>query len=274
VSGKDLKFHPKVFVGKNGQTGKSVYAPALVAIVRDINGKDLSAQVTYLDKETANKLNTDIQKRTLGKITGKAVTLSGSKENQAISFIAEGVETGLSIQEAIKGAHVMASLGKHNMKNIDPRLLAEQVILVADNDGKTLKQDKQLLEAAARLKHAGKDVYIVMPESIGAKTDLNDVLREKGVDGLKQTLAATVKVDEDHVGTDHTHDEQQAVKRFNSNSTHLPGDERESMQSYNDGMRQQHKQSIRGLDQERTKASSVNPSADQLNRQAQIDREI
>ena len=103
VSGKNLKFHPKVFVGKDEQTGKSAYAPALVAIARDINGKDLSAQVTYLDKETANKLNTDIQKRTLGKISGKAVTLSGSKDTHNISFIAEGVETGLSVQEAIKG---------------------------------------------------------------------------------------------------------------------------------------------------------------------------
>ena len=38
-----------------------------------------------------------------------------------MSFIAEGVETGLSVREAIKDAHVIATLGKHNIKNIDPK---------------------------------------------------------------------------------------------------------------------------------------------------------
>jgi len=176
VSGKDLKFHPKVFVGK-----------------------PQGLQVTYLGKD-GNKLDTDIQKRSLGKLSGNHVTLAG-KKGSGMSFVAEGVETGLSVREAIKDAHVIATLGKHNIKNIDPKALNNAVVLIADNDGKQLKDDKQIMDAATRLSHAGKEVHVVMPESLGDKTDMNDILKQKGTQGVLNTLAnRTVAIDQKTAG--------------------------------------------------------------------------
>ena len=74
-------------------------------------------------------------------------------------------------------------------------------MLIADNDGKQLKNDKQIMDAAARLSHAGKEVHIVMPESLGNKTDMNDILKQKGTQGVLNTLAnRTVSFDQKSVG--------------------------------------------------------------------------
>ena len=198
ISGKDLKFHPKVFVGKD-ENGKSINAPAMVAISRDSEGKAQGLQATYLGKD-GNKLDTNIKKRSLGKLSGNHVTLAG-KKGSGMSFVAEGVETGLSVREAIKDAHVIATLGKHNIKNVDPKTLSDTVVLIADNDGKQLKDDKQIMDAAARLSHAGKVVHVVMPESLGNKTDMNDILKQKGTQGVLNTLAdRTIIIDQKTVG--------------------------------------------------------------------------
>ncbi len=62
------------------------------------------------------------------------------------------------------------------------------MILIADNDGHKLKDDKQLMEAASRLQTAGKEVHIVMPKWIEGKTDMNDVLKQKGTAGIIFTI--------------------------------------------------------------------------------------
>lgn len=275
VSGRDLKFNPKVWVGKDEATGKNIYAPALVAIARDKQGSVGGLQMIYLDKDSGRKLDTDVQKRSLGNISGNAVLLCGNKDS-GLSFIAEGPETGLSVQEAIKGAHVLATLGKNNMKNIDPEILGQHVVLLADKDdpSKGIKDDKTLLEAASRLKQAGKDVHIVMPEWLDGKTDMNDVLSKKGVDALRHTLSNTVGV---KYGSDATPDLSRAhesYKRFTDEANSQADSDSDKLQRYHDSLHQQQKQSTDQLQKQPGKEAHVSPSVDQINRQIQLDREI
>lgn len=183
----DVKFHPKVLVDKSAE-GKNQYAPAMIAISRDSQGEPQGIQATYLNAQ-GKKLDTAIQKRSLGKLTGNHVTLAGKKEN-GVSFIAEGVETGLSVSQACNDAHVIATLGKHNMKNVDPNVLGHKVVLIADNDGQKLIDDKPILAAAKQFTEAGKQVSIVMPPSLDGKTDMNDVLQQQGVKGVTSVLTS------------------------------------------------------------------------------------
>jgi len=270
VSGKDLKFHPKVFVGKD-ENGKSINAPAMVAISRDSEGKPQGLQVTYLGKD-GNKLDTDIQKRSLGKLSGNHVTLAG-KKGGGMSFVVEGVETGLSVREAIKDAHVIATLGKHNIKNIDPKTLSDTVVLIADNDGKQLKEDKEIMDAATRLSHAGKEVHVVMPESLGNKTDMNDILKQKGTQGVLNTLAnRTIAIDQKTVGMPERNnlagfkrnndtDMKSATKAYEQNKMAVMQDRSAQM----DSMRSQTAQ--------KDEVSSPTPDR-MIDRQIQMEREL
>jgi len=84
-------------------------------------GNPSSIQATYLDPQTGRKrANLNIPKRTYGALKGAAVTISNTDRRAAekISFIAEGLETALSIGEVVKGHHIMATLGKHNIKHL------------------------------------------------------------------------------------------------------------------------------------------------------------
>mmetsp|Transcript_2899 Transcript_2899/g.4434 ORF Transcript_2899/g.4434 Transcript_2899/m.4434 type:complete len:403 (+) Transcript_2899:1136-2344(+) len=135
VDAKSVRFHPMVLTGRIDGFLK---LPALIAVLRDAEGNPSSIQATYLDPQTGRKrANLNIPKRTYGALKGAAVTISNTDRRAAekISFIAEGLETALSIGEVVKGHHIMATLGKHNIKHLLGHDLGDTVVLCIDNDG-------------------------------------------------------------------------------------------------------------------------------------------
>ena len=86
-------------------------------------------------------------------------------------------------------------LGKHNFNRIDPDVVNKKVVIVFDNDGKELNNDKIFLKASSRLIGFGKEVYIVMPSLLGGmdKTDMNDVLIRHGVEGVEKVVRYSMK---------------------------------------------------------------------------------
>ena len=91
----DLRYHPGVYTKETQQ-----YLPAMLAIGRDKDGTVKCVQATYLDPQTINKADLDVNKRTYSSPSGALVHLQqGSAENKT-SYIAEGVETGLSIKSS------------------------------------------------------------------------------------------------------------------------------------------------------------------------------
>ena len=131
-------------------------------------------------------------KKSLGQISGGTVTINNPSNPDAVSFVAEGVETALSIKDGFKNDHVVATLGKQNIHKIDPDSLKSVVIICADNDGKKsfLDKDHHIRDAAERLKNAGKEVFIALPGDIDnkQKLDFNDLESSEVREAIESAL--------------------------------------------------------------------------------------
>jgi len=119
---------------------------------------------------------------------------SGQSE---VTFISEGIETGLSLFQVRPDSHILATLGKSNILHLDPAILGRKVVLIWDNDGVGLQSDRILLKTARSLQEAGKKLYLLMPAAIPGRstTDLNDVLRALGREGVANTLRNSMKIE-------------------------------------------------------------------------------
>ena len=148
--------------------GNTLFRPALLAIATAKDDRDPIAQATYLDPDTALKADLALQKRTMGRLRDEKgqqrhVALT-PKPSGNISFIAEGVETGLSIKETLPKADVVVALGIEQFKNIDTTRLSDTVIIVCDNDGKAIDENVAIQRAFAALIAEGKQVYALIPD--------------------------------------------------------------------------------------------------------------
>lgn len=191
IDSPDIRYHPKVYTGKNEE---QKYSPAMICFGRDKNGEVQCAQATYLDPKTANKANLDVKKRAYASPSGALVSLqdsdsSNKKEKGDLSFIAEGVETGLSIKDAVKNSDVVVTLGKSNFTSIDPESIGQKVIFCLDNDGAQSFKDGAIHKAAERLIARGKEVLISIPNQINhTKTDFNDIARAEGIGAVRKSI--------------------------------------------------------------------------------------
>lgn len=187
--GADIRFHQGVYSKLNGKA-----FPAMLVIARDHTGHVKAVQATYLDPVTAKKIektDTGIQKQTFGMMKGAAVTLAGKKD--APTLVAEGIETALSLKQALPDVSVKVTLSKSNFMNINTRSLSQKVVLCLDQDGHDIKSDKLILNATKRLLDANKDVNLMIPKAVGQqKTDYNDVIKMQGINPIKDDFSRSV----------------------------------------------------------------------------------
>jgi flagellar biosynthesis GTPase FlhF len=177
-------------------SGRNYYLPALVAFVRNNNGDITGYQQILLDKNTGAKADIPAPKRSFGKISGSFVEVSKGV-NSDITIIAEGLETALSVKEAlsehgdekkgIRPIRILCSLGINNIKNYDPKK-GEKIIIAADNDGPDSITGKTVLNAKVLLEEKGAFVEVVKPDRNG---DFNDLLKA-GESKLINSLFAPV----------------------------------------------------------------------------------
>jgi len=198
VNTDTVKFHPSLTCRTaNGEYMDKI--PGLVVIASHPSSEIVNIQVTYLDPVTGKKHpEAALPRRILGSFSDPAgyhhCEISNSL-GRDFTFVAEGVETALSVYEAFQDDHVIATLGKHNFSRLDPEVMNEKVVLVFDNDGKDVWRDKVLLNATKRLIVEGKDVYAVYPPAIEGleKSDMNDVLMRLGVDAVYEVIMQNLK---------------------------------------------------------------------------------
>ena len=185
----DIRFHPGVYSKLNGKT-----YPAMLVVARDSKGKITAVQATYLDSKSASKIDKStvtVQKQTFGSMRASAVSIKGAKD--APTLITEGVETGLSLKQALPDAAINITLSKANFKNIDPQSLSGKVVFTLDYDGKDLKQDKTIRDATKRLIDANKYVSFMVPNHAPhQKLDYNDILKDKGIGSIKQDFKQAI----------------------------------------------------------------------------------
>jgi len=161
---------------------------AVVSIARNKAGEISAAQMIFLDSKTCDKdKSLAVNKRTIGVLKNSFVELTNNRNSKTV-FIAEGIETGLSVANAEPNTRVLCALGISNFKNIDKFLnkydLDKKIIICADNDGNKSATSQVVDMAAYTLKDKGfKDVSVIKPEV--QNYDFNDVLKSRGVKGIK-----------------------------------------------------------------------------------------
>jgi len=184
----DIKYCPLVYSQLNG---KHINTPALLAFTRNEKGEINHVQVTKLDTKTANKNKQfEYPKQTFGRINGHAVNLNHKGEGD-ITYLTEGVETGLSILEVNPKARVLTVLGKENFAKVNLSQLTKEVILCVDNDGKATFQyqnngSNKVISAIDKFKENGIKTNIILPKKAGE--DLNDILIKSGKKALSEAL--------------------------------------------------------------------------------------
>ena len=175
------------------EAGKSF--PALIAFARDEGGNITGGQRLLLDGKSGGKAKVDVPKKSFGHISGSFVEVSNPKWNlenlsgqllkshETITIIAEGLETALSVKQAL-GEHsekkgitnevqILCSLGISNIKNYRAGK-GEKIIIAADNDGEDSITGKTTLNAKVLLEEKGAFVEVVKPDKQG---DFNDLLK-------------------------------------------------------------------------------------------------
>ncbi len=175
------------------------FIPALLAPIKNEQDQIQGIVRIFLNKD-GNKLNSNYVddqgesrkatvKANLGSMINAAVTVNQGKVRNTV-YIAEGIETALSIAQAKPNNTIIAALSVSNLKNVPLPNDVQKVVLCADYDGANAISNKTLLTAANFYKERGLEVSIAYPEKIPGmnKVDFNDVLKHLGVNSINKSL--------------------------------------------------------------------------------------
>lgn len=165
-----------------------VNGDVMVSKVVDLNGDFLGIQRTWLKIKN---------KKMLGPVSGGSVHLAEPVDGKIA--ITEGIETGLSVQQAT-GIPTWAALSTSGMVKIQLPTHVKEVWIYADSDIGYAGQ-KAAIKLATRLKEEGRTVYIVYPanqpennKGHAPKIDFNDLLvYDKTGQLIRDRLEVTVE---------------------------------------------------------------------------------
>jgi putative DNA primase/helicase len=145
----------------------------MVGAVQDRHGGITGICRTWLRPDGSGKAEIEPQKAALGSIATGAVRLA---EAAPRLVLAEGIETGLSVQQ-VKCLPVWVVLGASNLEHVALPKIVQEVIIAADNDANGVGQ-AAAYEAAHRFIAQGRRAWVAIPREQGS--DWNDVLRGVG----------------------------------------------------------------------------------------------
>ena len=180
--------------------------PALIAPYRDKNntligfvgiflGHDGTRyQETFLDLTGKEVLAT--RKANVGLSSKGAVVIQKGAISSTL-WVAEGIETALSISRAVPNQTVVASLSASQLKNVPVGLSIQKVIICADNDPATSHTKQSVIDAVAFHLSEGRRVFIAIPPDAPSrheKCDFNDLLKQGGVASVQKALEQRVEI--------------------------------------------------------------------------------
>ena len=177
----DLCFHPRLEY-RCYQTDEVTEHPALLTAVRDASGALRGIQRTWLAPEGCKALLAD-PRRSLGHLHGNGVWLRHSDRERPSGtlLIGEGVETVLSLRDAISAAALVAALSASHLAGFILPSWVRHLVIIRDNDPAGIRAARRL---AARAAVAGISVTILRP----VLKDFNADLRQLGKDVLNSTI--------------------------------------------------------------------------------------
>jgi putative DNA primase/helicase len=180
----DLLFHPDLTYWDT-RTGY----PALVAIVRDVEGEQIAIHRTYLAPDSPVKADVPKPRMMLGSVASGALRL-GEIGASGVVGLGEGIETALSVAQACPELPVWAALASGNLEQVVLPPEVTRVVILADNDGEGVGL-KAAERAAGRFHAEGRRVWIAHPPDAG--DDFNDLLLKQGSDRVRQVVEAAAE---------------------------------------------------------------------------------
>lgn len=168
---KDILYHERLkYYDENTRTES--FHPAMLAIVKDVNGSGLSIHRTYLTNEGCKANVPTVKKMMAGKpITGGAIRLSKVQEKLGV---AEGIETAFAASLRF-GVPVWSVVSAGMMEAWQVPVGVKEVVIMADADSNFVGQSAAY-KLAARLVRAKLKVEVVIPGKLD--TDWADYARE------------------------------------------------------------------------------------------------
>ena len=182
-----LRFHPKCWHRDEGQT-RSIPRPTLTAAVTDGTGALQGVHRTWLALDGKGKADVNPQRRAMGHLLGNAVRLIPHDD---VLVVGEGIETMLSLSEAIPGLPVWAALSSGHLGAVQLPAGVQRLYIAIDRDPAGQRAAEKL---SARAAEAGIAVQVLKPQ-LG---DFNDDLRANGKDALRQHLAGQIGPEDRH----------------------------------------------------------------------------
>jgi len=164
---------------------------AIVRIFLNADGSKLSD--TYKNQDGELKKATD--KANLG-VSGNGFVIVQKGSSRTV-WIAEGVETALSVAKAMPDHTVMASLSISQFKNMPLSDTIQTVVICTDNDPPSSQGKKNISDAVSNYLSLGKQVFVVMPPEIPMGTkkyDFNDLLKQSGISRVREVLDSRVEI--------------------------------------------------------------------------------
>ena len=173
-------FHPKLLYvdGK-----KRTYWPGMLACITDQEGRLRGLHRTYLDPRSNSKAPVRAPKKVLrakgAELVGTAIRLYRPGR---VLGLTEGIETAIAVQVAT-GMPVWATTSGALLQSARIPPAVQGVVIWADKDpgGRDAAN-----VAAERLRADGRKVEIRYPRDLPLKSDWNDVLRKRGVNGFPE----------------------------------------------------------------------------------------
>ncbi|TQM90056.1 DUF7146 domain-containing protein [Roseinatronobacter monicus] len=176
-----LRFHPKCWHRDEGQT-RSLPRPALIAAVTDGAGALQGLHRTWLAPDGQGKAAVKTQRRAMGHLLGNAVRLT---PHDNILVVGEGIETMLSLTQAVPGLPVWAALSSGHLGAVLLPKEVQRLYIAIDRDPAGARAAERL---SARATEVGVAVRVLEPR-LG---DFNDDLRANGAEALRQHLAGQI----------------------------------------------------------------------------------
>jgi len=172
--------------------------PALIAPIRDKEGEITGITRIFLNRDGSKITDTYINSvGKIEKVTDKA-SLGVSKDGavvvqqgdlNTILWVAEGIETALSVASIIPNQTVVASLSVNQFKNVPVGIEVQKIVILADRDEKGSNTIQSMTKAIDYHLSQGKRVFIAIPPDMGLKKcDFNDLIQQRGIEGVKASL--------------------------------------------------------------------------------------
>lgn len=145
--------------------------PVMTSGIQQPDGKIAGVHRTFLARDGLKKAPVCTQKKMAGFCYGGAVRLTTAGP---VLGIAEGIESGLSVLQAMPDLHIWAALTMDNMARLSLPDGTHTIILLADADTKDMEMGRDRMKrAAAHYRNQGAEVRIAWPP---AGMDFNDLL--------------------------------------------------------------------------------------------------